>query len=154
MNVKKAQQIYDTLIEALDERKWKYNADPNDLTVQTGVIGDDFPISILFVVDPKRDCVTFRTGNIITFDAEQILEAAVATCSANDGLVFGHFILDISDGSFYYSYSDSYEGCEVTPSFFQNMIGYAVSTVDHYNDRFIMLQKGKISLKQFLELDR
>lgn len=153
MNIEKAKQIYDTLNEALDQRGWKYDADPEHLAIRTGVIGDDFPIGIYFIVDPKRDCVTFRTTNITEFTSEQLLEAAVATCSANNGLVFGHFTLDVTDGSFYYSYSDSYEGCEVTPSFFQNMISIAVATVDHYNDRFIMLQKGALTLKKFLEMD-
>lgn len=152
MDLKKAKQVFDTLVETLDERKWSYEAYPEELTVKTAVVGEDFPIGILFIVDPKRNCVTFRSNPITHFSSDQLSDAALAACTANNELDFGQFSLDTKNGALYYQYSDSYKGCEVSTEFFQSMICYAVDVVDNYNDRFVMLQMGNLSLKQFLEL--
>lgn len=152
--LQKAKIIFKTMVQALKKADWKFDEHEDDLVIVSGYTGDDFPIRYIMCVDPKRDCVTFRSDNIVTFPENLRIEGALATCVANCGMVFGHFDYDIDDGKLVYTMSDSYADCDVGDEFFMRMMGTAVSTVDHYNDKFMMLAKGIIDIKKFIDADK
>ena len=149
----KARQVYATMIKALNKAEWHFEEHEEDLTIVSGYTGDDFPIKYIMRVDPKRDCVSFRSAPFVTFPEDKRIDGAVATCVANCGMVFGHFDYDINDGEICYVMSDSYLDCEVGVEFFMDMMATAVTTSDRYNDRFMMLAKGLIDIQKFIELE-
>ena len=104
-------------------------------------------------MDPVRECLTFYTNKFAFFADDKLVDAAYATVVANHGLVFGHFDLDLSDGSITYTMSDSYKDSELGEGFFLFMLSAALPITDRYNDKFFMLSKGMIDLKKFIELE-
>jgi len=152
-SMSKAKLVYNQLKAALDKKNWKYNAVEEDLVIVSDYIGDDFPIQFLFRVDEKRECLSFHTSEFATFEKKDYLDGALAVSVANHGMVFGHFDFNIAKGTICYSMSNSFVGADLSEDFFLAMLATAVSTVDHYNDRFIMLSKGLIDFQKFVSLE-
>jgi len=152
-SIKKAQKIFTMLKETMDRDDWKYKASDDEFILVSGCTGEDFPITFIFKVDTNRECLTFRTTAITTFDDDNFLNGALAVCVANHGMVFGHFDYDVSDNSVYYTMANSIVGTDFNEEFFLRMLHTAVSTVDTYNDRFIMLAKGLIDIHKFIDLE-
>ncbi len=150
-NLIKGMQIYQQMVAALRAKKWEFEEHEKDLLIVSGCVGEDFPIQFLFRVDPERSSISFHTAKFATFSEDKLVDAAYATIVANHGLPFGVFDLDLTDGSIFYTMTSSYEGAEYSEDFFTNMLATAISTTDKYNDKFIMLSKGMIDLKQFIE---
>ena len=151
--INKAHEVFAMLKAAMDHDDWKYEANDEECVLLSGCTGEDFPITFFFKVDPQRECLTFRSSPFAKFDDEHFMDGALATCVANHGLVFGHFDYDASDNSVRYTMANSIVGTEFEEAFFIDMLQTAVRTVDNYNDRFIMLSKGMIDIKQFLKME-
>ena len=149
----KAKAVYQQLKDALDKREWEYHAVDEDLVIVSDYTGEDFPIQFIFRVDEERQCLTFHTSEFATFEQKDYLDATLAICVANRGMVFGHFDFNMTKGTISYTMSNSFVDSELGEAFFLAMLATAVSTVDRYNDRFIMLSKGLIDFKQFVSLE-
>lgn len=149
----KAKKVYNNMVAALRAQKWNFEPHDDDLVIVSGYTGDDFPIQFLFRVDAKRECITFYTSKFVTFSDDKLIDAAYAVIIANHGMVFGHFDLDLNDGSVVYTMSNSFADSDLGEGFFMDMLATAVTTADRYNDKFLMLSKGMIDLKKFIELE-
>ena len=149
----KAKEVYDRLVAALRAKEWEFTPHEEDLVIVSGCTGDDFPIQFLFKADAGRECLSFHTNKFVKFEDDKLLDAAYAVAVANHGMVFGHFDLNLNDGSIIYTMSNSFVDADLGGGFFFDMLMTAVNTTDKYNDRFIMLSKGMIDLKKFIELE-
>ena len=150
----KAKRIYDTMVKALNAKEWHFDEKPEDLTIVSGYTGDDLPIRFIIHIDEKREAIRFLSPMPFTFPEDKRIDAAVAVCVANDGMVNGSFDLDLDDGQVSFRLTTSYCGCEIGEDFFMDMMGTALTTADHYNDRFFALAKGLITLQKFIEQER
>ena len=151
--LERAVNVYQRFVATLREKGWNFDAKDDDLVIVSSYQGDDFPINFIFHVDPDRECITFCSEKFAKFPDDKLSDAAYATAVANHGMTFGHFDLDLSDGSVFYAWSDSYIDSELGDGYFIFLLSIALSTVDRYNDRFIMLAKGLIDLRKFIEID-
>lgn len=154
MDLRKAREVYYGIIDMLDTRDWKYERYDNDLTIRSGVKGEDLPIEFIIFVKPQNKVVQFISKLPFNIPEDKRVEAAIAVCVANYGLVDGSFDYDVNDGEIRYrltsSYRDSYLGADL----FEYMIMCAASTVDNYNDRFFMLSKGMIDIEGFMNMEK
>ena len=57
VNMQKAKEIFDALVDMLDTRDWKYEKFEEDLVIKSGIKGDDLPIEFIVVVKPKNQVV-------------------------------------------------------------------------------------------------
>ncbi|MBO5788919.1 MAG: YbjN domain-containing protein [Clostridia bacterium] len=152
--LKKAQEVYQTLCDALEARQWSYDKDtenPEKLYVRFTVNGEDIPMRLTLFVDANRELVrlmSFMPFNIPE-DKREIL--AIATCEANYKMADGGFDMDLDDGAILFRMNASYRSSLVSESMMQYMISCTCSTVDRYNDLFLMLGKGAITLSQFMQ---
>ena len=124
----KAQEVYDGLVAALRAKDWEFTPHEEDLVIVSGCTGDDLPIQFLFKVDPGRECLSFHTNKFVKFPDEKLRDAAYAVAVANHGMVFGHFDLNLSDGSIIYTMSNSFVDATLGEGFFFDMLMCAVST--------------------------
>ena len=154
LDLQKAKSVYYSLIDMLDTRNWKYERHDDDLVIRSGIKGEDLPIEFIVYVKPKNQVVQFISSLPFNIPEDKRVEAAIAVCVANYGLVDGSFDYDVNDGEIRYrltsSYRDSYLGADL----FEYMIMCAASTVDDYNDRFFMLSKGMISIEDFMNMEK
>ena len=154
LDLQKAKSVYYSLIDMLDTRNWKYERHDDDLVIRSGIKGEDLPIEFIVYVKPKNQVVQFISTLPFNIPEDKRVEAAIAVCVANYGLVDGSFDYDVNDGEIRYrltsSYRDSYLGADL----FEYMIMCAASTVDDYNDRFFMLSKGMINIEDFMNMEK
>lgn len=153
VNMAKARQVYNSIVTMLNERDWKFDQFDDDLVIRSGIKGDDLPIEFLLIVNAKNQVIQFISKLPFTVPDDKRVDAAIAVCVANYGLVDGSFDFDISDGELRYRLTCSYRDSDLSPNLFEYIIMCAASTVDQYNDKFFMLCKGMITVQQFIEQD-
>ncbi|MBE6609627.1 MAG: hypothetical protein E7634_03045 [Ruminococcaceae bacterium] len=153
MNMQKAKEVYDVLISMLENRNWKYEAHEEHLLIKSGIQGDDLPVSFIVVVNPRNQVVQFISAMPFKMPEDKRVDAAIAVCAANYGLVDGSFDYDLRDGEIRFRLTSSYRESTLSEDLFEYMILVSASTVDKYNDKFFMLSKGMIGVEKFLEED-
>ncbi len=141
------------MVKALNDREWKFEEHANELYIISGYQGEDIPVRFMIRVDAEHEVVQFVSPMPFDISEEQRINVAVAVCVANYGLVNGSFDFDINDGELRFRLTTSYCDCQIGDGFFMDMIATAVNTIDRYNDRFMMLSKGEMSLPEFIERD-
>lgn len=151
VNMQKAKEVFDILTKTLDERDWKYEKHEEDLLIKSGVKGEDLPVEFIVRVLPKNQIVQFISSMPFNIPEDKRVDAAVAVCVANYGIVDGSFDYDLSDGQIMFRLTSSYRDSALGGDLFEYMIMVAASTVDAYNDKFFMLSKGMLTVEQFIE---
>ena len=147
-----AQAVFNTVCAALDKNDWNYDKDEEELTIRCGVNGDDLPMRITVNVDAKRSLLLVFSTLPFTVPEDKRLDVAIAVSVVNNNLVDGSFDYDLSDGSLFFRLTNSFIESTIGTELIQYMIACTCSTVDDYNEKFLMLGKGLIGLEKFIEL--
>ena len=150
VNMEKAKQVYEAIIAMLDKRNWSYDRHDEDLVISSGVKGDDLPINFILAVNAKNQVVSFLSRLPFTMSEEKLVDGAIACCIANNRLVDGSFDYDVTNGNITFRLTTCYRDSEISESVFEYMIMVASMTVDNYNDKFLMISKGMMSVDQLL----
>lgn len=145
-----AQQVYKTLCAAIDRRNWTYDKDEEKLLVHFGVNGDDLPMRFILVVDAERQLVRLMSPMPYKMSEEKRMEGAIATCAASFGMVDGSFDYDLSDGEIVFRMTASFRESVIGDGLFQYMMSCSCAMVDKYNEQFLALDKGIITINDFL----
>lgn len=151
MKMKLAKQVYQTLCDAIERRNWKFNKDEDELVVKFGVSGDDLPMDFLIVVDAERQLIRLLSPMPYKMSEGKRLEGAVATCVASYGMVDGNFDYDLSDGEIVFRMTASFRESIIGDGLFQYMISCSCAMVDKYNDQFLAIDKGVMSIDDFIK---
>jgi len=151
IDMQKAKEVFRTLVRMLDTRDWKYEKHEDKLLIKSGITGDDLPINFIVIVNPKNEVVQFYSSLDFKVPEDKRVDAAIAVCVANYGLVDGSFDYDISDGEIRYRLTSSYRDSILGEDLYEYMIMVAAATVDQYNDKFFMLSKGAMTIQEFIE---
>lgn len=152
--LKRAKAIYADLIKMLDKRDWKYDRKDDELTINSGIVTDDFNIEFVVYVDAERELVRYLSRIPVVFPEDKRIEGAIATCVANNGMVNGSFDYSVSTGELYFKLVASYmSGSELSADLLENIILVSSAMVDRYNDRFFGLAKGMMTLEQFINAE-
>ncbi len=151
INMEKAKEIFDALVNMLDTRGWKYDKHEEDLLIKSGIKGDDLPIEFIVVVKPRNQVVQLLSRLPFQMPEEKRVEGALAVCIANNGLVDGSFDYDVSDGDITFRLTSSYRESTLGADLFEYMIMVSAGTIDDYNDKFFMIAKDMMSIQQFIE---
>ena len=147
----KAEKVYKTMVKALKDKNWHFEEREQDLTIVSNYSGDDIPVRFIIRIDAGREVIQYLSPLPFKIDESKRVDAAVAVCVANYGLVNGSFDMDISDGEIRYRLTTSFYDCDLGKDFFYNMMATAVLTTDKYNDWFKRLNDGTMTLQQFIE---
>ncbi len=147
----KGKEAFANICKMMDAHNWHYEKDEEKLKIKCTLHGDDIPVDFLMRVDTDRCIVSYISWMPFHMPEDKRVEGAVAVCVAGYGLVDGSFDYDINDGEITFRLTASYQGgVELTPDLFEYMVYVATSTVDNYNDKFLALSKGNISLQDFI----
>ena len=151
VNMQKAKEIFDALVDMLDTRDWKYEKFEEDLVIKSGIKGEDLPIEFIVVVKPKNQVVQLLSRLPFQIPEEKRVDAAIAICVANNGLVDGSFDYDITEGEITFRLTSSYRESTLGADLFEYMILVSAGTIDDYNDKFFMLGKSMMTVQDFFE---
>jgi len=144
-------KVYETLCEALEKREWKYDKKEDKMVVYFGVSGDDLPMDFIITVDEDRQLIRLISPMSFKMSEEKRIDGAIATCVASYGMADGSFDYDLSDGRIVFRMTASFIDSEIGEDLFQYMISCACAMVDMYNDQFLAIDKGFMSISEFIE---
>ncbi len=149
-----AKKIYSELCGYMDARKLRYKKFDEDLTISCTIQGDDIPMEFVAMVREKQQVISLISPLPFKMPENKRIDAAVAVCTANYGLINGTFDYDLSDGEIRFRLVIPFmELDQLGEDIYTYMLGVSMNTIDNYNDRFLMLAKGIISLEQFIEAE-
>jgi len=146
----KAKKVFATLCAALDSIDWHYDKDEDDLTIESGARGDDLPMDVNFKINSERQISILFSKLPYKIEESQRLALALAVAKVNNAMVDGFFDYDITTGNIYFKLTSSFVDCEVSEELFLYMLRLSLAMIDEYNDKFLMLSKGVISITDFL----
>jgi len=145
-----AKKVYATLCDAIDRREWKYEKEEDALVVHFGVGGDDIPMQFILVVDESRQLIRLMSPMPYEISEEKRMEGAIATCVASFGLADGSFDYDLSNGRIVFRMTASFRESVIGEGLFQYMISCSCAMVDQYNDQFLAIDKGLLTINDFI----
>lgn len=145
-----AKQVYKTLCDAIEGREWKFGKDEEKLLVHFGVNGDDIPMQFILVVDAERQLVRLMSPMPYKMSEGKRIDGAIATCVASFGMADGSFDYDLSDGEIVFRMTASFRDSLIGEGLFQYMISCSCAMVDKYNDQFLAIDKGMMSIADFI----
>ena len=146
-----ANEVYQKLCAALDERGWTYEKEDENLLVFFSVNGDDIPIRFIIRVDEARSLVIVTSPLMFDIPEDKRIDAALAVCAVSNRMVDGSFDYDISDGSISFRLTATYRDSVIGEDLLQYMVELTCFIVDEYNDKFLLLAGGKIGVDAFFE---
>ena len=144
-----ALEVYNTLIETLDNRRWVYDREDDKLIISLNVNGEDLLMKFVFSCDIERQLL--RVLSFLPFDMkeENRVLGAVATAMINYNLAEGSFDYSIESGKLYYVINTSFRGSIISTNLIDHLIDICCFTVDKYNDLLAGLNDGKMDLDEF-----
>lgn len=146
-----ARETFETLCRTLDKKEWRYQKEDEKLTLFCGAKGDDLPIDIHFTLDPERMLIVMVSHLPFVTPEDKRLDTAIAVSAVNNLLAHGCFDFDLKSGHMFFRMSNSFIESRIGEELFAYLLMAACNVVDEYNDKFLMLGKGNLSLQQFLE---
>ncbi len=154
VNTVNAKQNFDTLCRMLDNLGFKYHKDEKDLSLETGIQGDDFLIKLHIYVNPEKELISLISIMPFAVEEAKRIDLALAVCAANYGMADGSFDYDLSDGTILFRLTSSYKETMLSGELFKYMILVSMHTIDKYNDKFFMISKGMIEIQDFIESEK
>lgn len=148
--LERAQKVYETLCATLDKHEWHYQKNEERLSIECGAQGEDLPMKITIRVDAERQLIMLLSHLPFIISEDKRLDVAIATSIANNGLVDGSFDFDITDGHMFFRMTSSFIESEIGNELFTYMLMVSCHTIDEYNDKFLMLGKGMMSIQDFI----
>ncbi len=145
-----AKQVYRTLCEAIENREWSFKKEEDKLLVYFGVNDDDIPMQFIIIVDAERQLIRLLSPLPFKMSEDKRLDGAIAACAASFGMADGSFDYDLSDGSIVFRMTASFRESIIGEGLFQYMISCSCAMVEKYNDQFLALDKGTISIADFI----
>lgn len=146
-----AKTVFTTLCDVMERRGWKYEKDEKDLTVHFIVSGDDIPMQFILVIDAERQLIRLMSPLPFKMSEDKRIDGAIATCAASFGLADGSFDYDLTEGRIIFRMTAPFRESLIGEELFHYMIECSCVTVDEYNDKFLAIDKGLLSVSDFIE---
>lgn len=150
-DLKRAKEVYEQLCKALDNVKWHYGRDDENLILHFSVNGEDIPMEFIMVIDAERKLVRMLSLLPFVAEPEHVEDVALATSWANYRMADGSFDFNVKEGKIIYRMTSSFRESLISDDVLIYMVQYACYAVDKYNDQLFMLAKGNITIDQFIK---
>lgn len=150
VKLERAKQVYKTMCEAIERREWQCKRNDEKLYVYFGVSGEDIPMRFYLMVDVERQLIRVDSPLPFKMSEANRMEGAVATCVASFGLLDGSFDYDVRDGSISFRMTASFIDSNIGEGLLQYIISASCAVVDKFNDKFLAIDKGLLSITDFI----
>lgn len=146
----RAKKVFETLCAALDKHKWHYTKNEENLSIDCSAQGEDLPMDINIRVDTDRQLIMLLSHLPFVISEDKRLEVAIATSVANNDMVDGSFDFDVTSGHMFFRLTSSFIESDIGTELITYMLMVSCSTIDAYNDKFLMISKGMMSIQDFI----
>ena len=152
--MKQAQSVYETICKTLESKKWNFTRHDEKLMITCGARGEDLPMDFFIIVNPHAQVVSIISPMPFKMAEDKMVVAALAVCVANNGMVNGSFDYDLANGEIRFRVVSSFRESILSEELFNYMVLLAAATIDDYNDKFLMVSKGMLTIEQFIQWDK
>ncbi len=149
-----ARKVYNAMRNLLEKMGVRYLEHEEELVLTCTVRGEDIPMDLLIFIHEEQQLVRILSPMPFVVPEKKRVDMAVAVSTVNYGLVDGSFDYDISDGSLRFRLTSSFRESILGEELLKYLFMVTTFITDEYNDRFMLLAKGVITLEQFLEKAR
>lgn len=149
-----AADMYSRLRKMLDDMNWQYSRLKRELGVRYFVSGEDIPMEFLVKIKPDVRMLCFISILPAKFNDSNRADAVLAACAANHGMVMGSFAYNMELDRVVFMASSLYDECETGTDWLKHQMYLSQTIVEQYNDRFLMLSKGVLSVEDFIADER
>ena len=152
-NLKKNAAVLRTM---LDHRKLKYTVEEETaqrVHIRIHFTGEDIPMTLHLILRADRQIASVYSVMPFQITEEHRNNAAIAVAAANHGLIDGSFDLNLKNGEIRFRLTSCFIESVLSEPLFSYLMFVSAETVDRYNDRFMALNTGDMSLDEFLWLD-
>ena len=125
-------QLFEAVVDYLNEDDWKYNIVKDDTALVLSFRGRSGSWQCFANVDEERQWFSFFSILPSNVPEEKRPIIAEFITRANYGLVIGNFEMDYNDGEVRYKTSIDVEGGELSPKMIENMMQANLMTMDRY----------------------
>ncbi len=146
----RAKDLYERMCSFLEKKGWKFTREDEKLLIHFSTAGEDLPMFFVLRIDPERELIRLTSPLPFQFSEDKRIDGAIATCFASYGLADGSFDYDIMDGSVSFRMTASFRNSRVGEELINYMIICSGFTVDKYNDQFLAINKGFLSISDFI----
>lgn len=150
--LKQAQSVYKTLCKALDDMGLKYEKNEEELSIESGAVGEDIPVDIRMMVNPNAKIVVFYSQMPFEIPEDKRVDMALAVTMVNYLLVDGSFDYDFINGRIVFRMTSSFIDSLIGDDLIQYMFYVSCKTVDDYNDKLSKIANGEMTLGELAEL--
>lgn len=144
-----ALQMFKTLCQTLDEIKWSYNKDDQNLVVRTSAIGDDLTIPFTIKVYEERSVMYLHSVMPFVIQSDKRDCLAKAVLMANNSMLNGSFVFRLNDGGIAFKIIVPFMNCTLSKDVCRYMIDISCRMIDKFNDKFWALAKDNMTLEEF-----
>lgn len=145
-----AKATFATLCSTLENEDWHYTKDEQALTIECSARGEDLPMELTVKVDADRMLIVLLSRIPFAIQEDKRLDVAIAVSAVNNRLVDGCFDYDVTSGKMFFRMTNSFIDSKIGEDVFTYMLYCSCQTIDDYNDKFLMIAKGMLSIRQFL----
>lgn len=150
-NLKVAKTVYNMLCDTFTENKVKYARHDDELVVSFEFTGEDIPMDFVARVDAQKQLIVFNSWLPFSFGEDKRLQGAIATNQINYALSDGSFDYNYETGEVLFRMTTSFRDSLIAGEAIMYMLVCAVTIVDKYNDKLLMVAKGAVDIDKFIE---
>ena len=151
---KRAAEVYEQLCVMLDKMDFHYSKEgkdkDGDYVILFSFTGDDLPMQFVMFMDVDRQLIRLMSKMPFAFSEEKRVDGAVVVSRANYRMVDGNFDYNFQTVEIIFKVTTSFLDSIIGEELFRYMIGFGVSMVDEFNDKFLAVDKGAMSVAEFL----
>lgn len=148
--MEQAKTVFATICNVLAQHQWQYSCDEQALTIACGAQGNDLPMEIFVKVDAARMLTMLISHQPFVVPEDKRLDVAVAVSAVNNMLADGSFDYDIAGGHIFFRMTNSFIDSLVGEELFSYMLFASCQIIDLYNDKFLLIASGNLSVQEFL----
>lgn len=150
-NIKQAKTVFETMCSAFDNYNLIYDKKEDEFELECIMSGEDIPMNITIKLFTGLDIIMLSSLLQSSTPKSNIIDMAIAVNYVNNKLMHGSFDFDVKEGSISFRMANTYTDCLPDEEVFMYMLYSSCKIIDEYNDRFLMLSKGLITLSDFLK---
>lgn len=144
-----AKIMYKTLCSTLDNMKWKYNKEEENLIVRTSAVGDDLEMKLYIKVDATRSVMYLKSSMPVTVPQNKIDDMMKAVIIANWAMLNGSFEMDRADGYTAFKVVIPFMESIISEKVCHYMIRMSCDMIDKFNDKFVALVENRMTVDEF-----
>ena len=151
-DMKKAISVFNALCSYLKKNDLSFDADEETLSVSLGFYTNDISVDFIINVDAQRQIFYVNSTLPFKMSKGNIKDGAVATSCVNESLLAGSFDFDVDTGSIRFRMVNCFKESLISEDVFDYALHVSLNTIDEFNDKFLLLEEGKLSVNDFFDL--